>query len=166
MDNRLIVKEVALCTKSRCPILVLQQLGSDKEMAMHMGLLEACIVGCLLHEDGEGAERCTAFLAAALEEADGTLVDIEFGQATCGGLGAELVFRRDDGSTRRQRCMVADAAAMAVAFGVPLTLRPPEEEQEGSDDLDPARVVHWLRGLSPEDFEGLGEESSEDTSPE
>ncbi|MFQ5893893.1 MAG: hypothetical protein ACE5H5_06230, partial [Nitrospinota bacterium] len=78
----------------------------------------------------------------------------------------ELVFRRDDGTARRYRCRPADAATLAVGFRVPLTLKRTEEEPQGSEDLDPVRPAHWLTGLAPKDFEGLGEEPSGGPPPE
>ncbi|MDA2915244.1 DUF151 domain-containing protein [Nitrospinae bacterium AH_259_B05_G02_I21] len=166
METTLVVKEVALCTRTRCPLLILQEVVSGDELNIPLGVVEACLVGCLLHEDGAGAERCMALLTAALEEATGELVAIEIGRAEFGPWWAELIFRRDDGSARRYRCRPADAAIIAVAFRVPLALEKKEKELEGSSDLDPSRVTHWLSSLSPEDFERPGEEPSRGTPPD
>ena len=84
MDNTLVVKEVALCTRTRCPLLIFQLLASWEQVAIPIGLVEACLVGCVLHEGGVGAERCKTFLATALEEADGDLVAIEIGRMASG----------------------------------------------------------------------------------
>ena len=76
-----------------------------------------------------------------------------------------MVFRRGDGSARRYRRRPADAATMAVAFGVPLTLGRWKEGPKGSDDLTPGKIARWLATLSPADFEGLGEEPSGGSPP-
>ncbi|MFQ5893678.1 MAG: bifunctional nuclease domain-containing protein [Nitrospinota bacterium] len=166
MDTTLTVKEVSLCNTTRCPLLIFQRLASGEEVAIPLGVVEACLVGCLLHEDGIGVERCTALLAEALREADGTLVAVEIGRTGDGPWRAELVFRRDDGSTRRYRCRPADAATMAVGFRVPLTLKRVEEAPDISEDLDPPNLSRCLTGLSPKDFEGLGTEASGGPPPE
>lgn len=163
MRDKLVAREVALCRKARCPILVLQEVCSGEKLVIPLGLVEACLLGCALHEGGAGTERCTALLAEALKEASGKLEVVEMVKAPCGRWWAELTFRNEDGATRSQRCRPADAAILAVAFGVPLTRRKQQEEMRTEDELAPERVSHWLATLAPDDFRRHGEDSSGDT---
>lgn len=160
MSEKMIVKEVALCARKRCPILVLQKLASSELVNIPLGLVEACLLGCAIHEGGAGTERCTALLAEALKEASGELVSIEIRRGASGQWTAELSFLRGDGTLKRQCCRPADAATLAVAFGVPLTLGERSKAPESSDELAPSRVAHWLATLAPEDFLGQEEGSS------
>ena len=160
MKSVLIPREVALCARRRSPILILQEARSLKEVAVPLGLVEACLLGCALHEGGRGTERCIALLAEALKEASGEVEEIKFARTARGLWWAELVFRREDGTTRRQRCRPADAATLAVTFGIPITMRREEKHQEWSDAFAPERVVRWLATLAPEDFLRPEEESS------
>lgn len=154
MSEKMIVKEVALCARNRCPILVLQKLASSERVNIPLGLVEACLLGCAIHEGGAGTERCTALLAEALKEASGELVAIEIRRGASGQWTAELTFSKEDGTLKRQRCRPADAATLAVAFGVPLTMGERIGAREGSDELSPTKVAHWLATLAPEDFLG------------
>lgn len=154
----MVPREVALCRRRRCPILILQEALGCEEVVIPLGLVEACLLGCALHEGGAGTERCTALLAEGLKEASGELEEIELAQTVCGLWWAELLFRRQDGSERRQRCRPADAAILAVAFELPLSLK--TKEQEASGELAPERVAHWLATLAPDDFLGHDGDSS------
>lgn len=158
MKETLLIREVALCGKRRCPILILQEVCSGEEVAVPLGLVEACLLGCALYEGGVGTERCTALLAEALKEANGELVAVELVRAACGRWWAELTFRRGDGTSRSQRCRPADAATLSVAFGVPITMNRKNKRSESSEDFASEQVAHWLATLAPEDFERLGEE--------
>ncbi len=154
MHEALIVKEVALCARRGCPLLILQSLARDKTISLPLGAVEACLVGCVLHEGGAGVERCVGLLAEALKEANGELESVEFSRCPAGRWRAELVFRLPDGEARRQWCRPADAATLAVAFGVPLSLTDRNRVTQERDDLDPSDVARWLEDLSPEDFSG------------
>jgi bifunctional DNase/RNase len=160
MKNTLIPREVAICRRRRCPILILQEARGCGEVVIPLGLVEACLLGCAIHEGGVGTERCAALLAEALKEANGEIEDIVLSQTVCGLWWAELVFQREDGGERRQRCRPADAATLAVAFGLPLSLKAPQEEPETSEGFSLERVAHWLATLAPDDFLRLEEESS------